>query len=219
MNTTILHEQLQYQGITSLATADLLTLIFCTERSTGRADILKKTQKLLTDYADLNQVTAAEFGEVCLTHGLGEHKAAQLQAVFELAKRLATPPPQKYRIRSVDDIAQLVRMDMMSLDHEEMRVLVLDTKNQVLANLLMYRGTINASVLRASEIYRPAITRKAASIVVCHNHPSGDPAPSPEDLLVTKQLIEAGKLLDIDLLDHVIIGNPRYVSLKETMKW
>jgi DNA repair protein RadC len=100
-----------------------------------------------------------------------------------------------------------------------MRVLVLDTKNYVLANVLMYRGTINSSVLRVAEIFRPAITRKAANIIVCHNHPSGDMTPSPEDLDVTKQLVEAGKALEIEVLDHIIIGNPRYVSLKERMRW
>jgi DNA repair protein RadC len=220
MKTSILREQLQHYGIQSLSTEELLTLIFCTEPSTGRMDVLKQVQKLLTNCGDLQGVLSAEFGEICLSHGFGEKKAAQLQAVLELAKRLATQQPaKKYQIRSAEDAAQLVRMDMMYLDHEEMRVLVLDTKNYVLANVLMYQGTINSSVLRIAEIFRPAITRKAANIIVCHNHPSGDATPSPEDIDVTKQLVEAGKMLDIELLDHLVIGNPRYVSLKERIRW
>jgi DNA repair protein RadC len=220
MKTTILREQLQQYGIQTLSNEELLTLIFCTESSTGRIDVLRQVQKLLANCGDLQGILSAEFGEICLSHGFGEKKAAQLQAVLELARRLAgQTPPKKYQIRSVDDAASLVRMEMMYLDHEQLRVLVLDTKNQVLANLCLYQGTINSSVLRAAEIFRPAIARKAANIIVCHNHPSGDATPSPEDLEVTKQLVEAGKVLDIEVLDHIIIGNPRYVSLKEHMRW
>ncbi len=220
MKTTILREQLQQYGIQTLSNEELLTLIFCTESSTGRIDVLRQVQKLLANCGDLQGILSAEFGEICLSHGFGEKKAAQLQAVLELARRLAgQAPPKKYQICSVDDAASLVRMEMMYLDHEQLRVLVLDTKNQVLANLCLYQGTINSSVLRAAEIFRPAIARKAAHIIVCHNHPSGDATPSSEDLEVTKQLVEAGKVLDIEVLDHIIIGNPRYVSLKEYMRW
>src|ERR671938_106348 len=100
-----------------------------------------------------------------------------------------------------------------------MRILVLDTKNQVVDNINRYRGTVNSSVLRAAEIFRPAITRNCPGVLICHNHPSGDPTPSPEDIAVTEQLVKAAELLDIDLLDHIIIGNPRYASLKERMQW
>jgi DNA repair protein RadC len=220
MKTRILREQLQQYGIQTFSNEELLALIFCTESTTERVQILKKIQKLFAACHDLQGVLCADFGEICLAHGLGEHKAAQLQAVLEFAKRLAAQSPtKKYQIRSVDDAANLVRMEMMYLDHEQMRVLVLDTKNQVLANLCLYQGTINSSVLRAAEIFRPAIARKAAHIIICHNHPSGDATPSPEDLEVTKQLVAAGNVLDIELLDHIIIGNPRYVSLKEHMRW
>jgi DNA repair protein RadC len=109
---------------------------------------------------------------------------------------------------------------MELLDHEELRVLLLDTKNQVVGNLLLYQGTINSSVLRVAEIFRPAVARKCPNIIVCHNHPSGDPTPSPEDLTVTEQLVQAGKFLDIDVLDHLIIGkDSRFVSLKERLRW
>src|SRR3989442_1375419 len=110
-------------------------------------------------------------------------------------------------------------MEMTYLDHEQMRILILDTKNQVIDNISRYQGTVNSSVLRAAEIFRPAIIRNCPGVIVCHNHPSGDPTPSPEDIAVTEQLVEAGKVLDIDLLDHLVIGNHRFVSLKERLRW
>ena len=100
-----------------------------------------------------------------------------------------------------------------------MRILVLDTKNQVIENIGRYQGTVNSSVLRAAEIFRPAVTRNCPAVIVCHNHPSGDPTPSPEDIAVTEQLVQAGKVLDIELVDHVIIGNNRYISLREHIHW
>src|SRR5258708_35232018 len=100
-----------------------------------------------------------------------------------------------------------------------MCVFVLDTKNGVVANLLLYQGTVNSSVLRISEIFRPAITRKCPSIIICHDHPSGSTEPSPEDLQVTNQLVEAGRHLNIDLLDHIIIGGYNFQSLKEQLRW
>jgi len=102
---------------------------------------------------------------------------------------------------------------------EQMRILVLDTKNQVVENISRYQGTVNSSVLRAAEIYRPAVIRNCPGVIICHNHPSGDPTPSPEDIAVTEQLVQAGRHLDIELVDHLVIGNQRYVSLKERMKW
>ena len=97
-----------------------------------------------------------------------------------------------------------------------MRVLSLDTKNHVVANLALYRGTVNSSVLRASEIFRPAVTRNCPAIIVCHNHPSGDPTPSPEDIQTTEQLVEAGKVLDIELLDHIIINDAKNDTRSKT---
>jgi DNA repair protein RadC len=94
-----------------------------------------------------------------------------------------------------------------------MRILVLDTKNRVVENISRYQGTVNSSVLRAAEVYRPAVIRNCPAIIICHNHPSGDPTPSPEDISVTQQLVAAGQHLDIELVDHLVIGNQRFVSL------
>ncbi len=129
------------------------------------------------------------------------------------------PVESRYQIRSAEDVVEVVGSKMRYLDHEEIRVLVLNTRNDIVANLSLYRGTVNSSVLRVAEVFHPAVTRKCPSIVLCHNHPSGDPTPSPEDMLVTQQCVEAGKVLDIEFLDHVVIGNPYWVSLKERMRW
>src|SRR6266699_1526192 len=167
------------------------------------------------------ELLAIEFGEFSQTYHLGESKTAQVMAVLELARRLTIPNKlEQYQIRSPADAANLVSSEMAFLDHEELRVLCLDTKNCVVANIKLYQGTINSSVLRVAEIFRPAITRNCAGILICHNHPSGDPKPSPEDESVTRQLVEAANLFDIDLVDHVIIGNNhRFVSLKERLRW
>ena len=169
----------------------------------------------------MRQLFSVDFGELCEQFGFGEAKAAQLQATLEVARRLLLPTDkEKYTIQSPQDAAALVRAEMEFLDHEELRVLVLNTKNQVEANLLLYQGTINSSVLRAAEIFRPAVTRKCPNIIVCHNHPSGDPTPSPEDIEVTEQLVQAGKVLDVELLDHLVIGHhSRFISLKERLLW
>jgi DNA repair protein RadC len=100
-----------------------------------------------------------------------------------------------------------------------MRILVLDTKNRVVENISRYQGTVNSSVLRAAEVYRPAVIRNCPTIIICHNHPSGDPTPSQEDIAVTQQLVAAGQHLDIELVDHLVIGNQRFVSLKERLRW
>lgn len=211
-------EQVQRRGVTTLSNAELLTLVL----RTGEASesIVPRLYTLLNSYS-VQQLLRVDFGELCQQFDLGEAKAAQLQAVLEVARRLTLPADEeKYTIRSPFDAANLVRPDMEFLDHEQLRVLVLNTKNQVDANLMLYQGTINTSVLRAAEIFRPAITRKCPNIIICHNHPSGDPEPSQEDISTTKQLIEAGKLLDVELIDHLIIGkNNRFTSLKERLRW
>ncbi len=110
-------------------------------------------------------------------------------------------------------------VEMASLDHEQLRILLLDGKNQVMGNVLRYQGTVNSSVLRVAEVFRPAITTNCPGIIVCHNHPSGDPTPSEDDIHATRQLVEAGAILDIELVDHLIIGAGRYASLKAQLQW
>ena len=162
----------------------------------------------------------ADFMELCKEYGLGTAKTAQLKSALEIGRRLSlTQLDEKYQIKSPADAANLVMMEMAFLDHEQMRILVLDTKNRVVENISRYQGTVNSSVLRAAEVYRPAVIRNCPAIIICHNHPSGDPTPSPEDIAVTQQLVAAGQQLDIELVDHLVIGNQRFVSLKERLRW
>jgi DNA repair protein RadC len=214
----LLREQLEHYGATSLSTEGLLTLVLRT--SPGSLRVVERIHTLLTTYDRLQDVLQVDFGQLCHEYGFGKAKAAQVQALLELARRLTLPSKsQRYQITCAQHAADLLMPEMAHLDHEEMRVLLLDTKNYMVAHLLLYQGTVDCSVLRVAELFRPAITRKCPHLLVCHNHPSGDPAPSPEDIAVTKQIVEAGKLLDIEVLDHLIIGQYRFVSLKEQMQW
>jgi DNA repair protein RadC len=211
-------ERLQHYGSQALSTSELLAIILRT--GTTRENVIELASKLLAKYGGLAGLMRAEFSELCNEHGLGEAKAAQLKAALEIGRRMGTlQNEERYQIRSSADAANLVMQDMMYLDHEQMRILVLDTKNQVIENISRYQGTVNSSVLRTAEIFRAAVIRNCPGVIVCHNHPSGDPSPSPEDIAVTKQLIAAGIHLDIELLDHIIIGNNRFISLKERLRW
>ncbi len=211
-------ERLRIYGPQALSNAELLAIIL--RVGTARDNVLELAGKLLAKYDGLRGLLRADFGELCHEHGLGEAKCCQIKAALELGKRLGQQTvEEKYQIRSPKDAASLVMVEMMHLDYEQMRILVLDTKNQVVENINRYQGTVNSSVLRVAEIFRPAITRNCPAVIVCHNHPSGDPTPSPEDIAVTEQMVQAGKLLDIELVDHVIIGSHRYTSLKERLRW
>ncbi|MFL5659040.1 MAG: DNA repair protein RadC [Ktedonobacteraceae bacterium] len=211
-------ERLKHYGPQALSNSELLAIILRT--GTTRDNVIELAGKLLAKYGGLSGLMRADFRELCAEYGLAEAKAAQLKAALEIGRRLGMlQPDEKYQIKSPSDAANLVMMEMTYLDHEQMRILILDTKNQVIDNISRYQGTVNSSVLRAAEIFRPAIIRNCPGVIVCHNHPSGDPTPSPEDIAVTEQLVEAGKVLDIDLLDHLVIGNHRFVSLKERLRW
>src|SRR5713226_5936373 len=217
-DVNLLRERLQRRGASTLSNTELLSITLHTGQESEH--IVPQIDALLTSLS-LHQLLNADFGELCQQYRLGEAKAAQLQAVLEVARRLTLPSQEeRYTVVSPFDAANLVRREMELLDHEELRVLLLNTKNQVVGNLLLYQGTIDSSVLRAAEVFRPAVARKCPHIIVCHNHPSGDPTPSPEDITVTEQLVQAGKFLDIDVLDHLIIGkDSRFVSLKERLRW
>ena len=211
-------ERLRNYGPQALSNAELLAIILRT--GTTRDNVLELAGKLLAKYGGLGGLMRAEFGEFCNEYGLGEAKASQLKAALEIGRRLGMmQSDEKYQIKSPADAANLVMMEMTYLDHEQMRILILDTKNQVVENISRYRGTVNSSVLRAAEVFRPAITRNCPGVIICHNHPSGDPTPSPEDISVTEQLVQAGRVLDIELVDHLVIGNHRFVSLKERLRW
>ncbi len=213
-----LRERLLHYGSSTFSNEELLTLILQTGSTSS--DISRQVATLLADCGGLGGIIRADLGEFCQDYHFSPAKAVQLQAVLELAKRLATQPAEKKcQIRCAADAANVVMAEMAHLNHEQFRVLVLDTKNQVVANQVLYQGTLNSSVVRIAEVFRPAITRKCAGIIVFHNHPSGSIDASLEDVEMTRQLVEAGKLLEIDMHDHIIIGNFRFLSLREQMGW
>jgi len=158
----------------------------------------------------------ANFSELCAERGLGPAKATQLIAALELGRRLLIASPEERPVvRSPADAASLLMMEMSLLQQEHLRLLLLDTKNRVLGMPTVYIGSLNMSVLRVGEVFREAIRQNCAAVIVAHNHPSGDPTPSPEDVAVTERIVNAGKLLDVEVLDHLVIGQQRYVSMKE----
>jgi DNA repair protein RadC len=211
-------QRLRHAGSQALSVAELLAIALRT--GTRQDNAIELAGKLLAKYGGLGGLVQADFDELCSEYGMGEAKTAQLKAALEVGRRLGTLHPEdRYRVSSPTDAANLVMVEMAYLDHEELRILLLNAKNQVVGNICRYRGTVNNSVLRVAEIFRPAITSNCPGLIVCHNHPSGDPTPSQDDIEVTEQLVEAGHLLEIELLDHIIIGAGRFVSLKERLQW
>jgi DNA repair protein RadC len=207
-------ERLRDHGADSLSIPDLLAIILRT--GWAKQNVLELANFLLTGHKGLGGLARLSFAELTCEAGLGEAKAAELQAAFELARRLnALQPDEQPYVRSPQDVHNLLGPDMARLDQEELRVLMVNTRNQVMGIADVYKGNVNSAVVRTSEVYRDAVRRNAPCIIVVHNHPSGDPTPSADDIGITKQLAEAGKHLDIDLLDHIVIGDKRFASLKQ----
>lgn len=207
-------ERLERYGPQALSNAELLAIILRT--GVQGESVLNLASRLLARYNGLLGLARANFGELCAEHGLGPAKAAQLMAALELGRRLMIASPEERPVvRSPSDAASLLMLEMAPLQQEHLRLLLLDTKNRVLGTPTVYIGSLNMSVLRVGEVFREAIRQNCAAIIVAHNHPSGDPTPSPEDIAVTQRIVSAGQLLDVEVLDHLIIGQQRYVSLKE----
>ncbi len=180
----------------------------------GDADL---ALRLLAQYPTLPDLVRAPATELETIYGLGPARVAALQSALELGRRVqAGAPADRRLIRSPQDAADLLLTEMSALTQEELWVLVMDTRSRVITVEQVYRGNVSSSIVRPAEVFREAVRRTAPSILIAHNHPSGDPAPSPEDIAVTRDLIAAGRLLDISLHDHLIIGGSgRYVSLKD----
>ena len=207
-------ERLRDRGAAALSNSELLAIILRT--GTASENALALATAALARFGGLPGLVRASFGELCAQHGLGEAKAAQVKAALELGLRLVSAQPEeRATVRSPQDVSNLLLAEMGLLEQEHMRVLLLNTKNQVLAMPEVYKGSVNTTQVRLSELFREAIREGCPAIIVVHNHPSGDPTPSGDDIEMTRELIEAGKLLDIDVLDHIVIASQGVVSLRE----
>lgn len=207
-------ERLAEVGPQALSNAELLAILL--RVGIQGENSVQMAQRLLQDLGGLHGLHRASVVEISQQHGMGLAKASQIKAAIELGVRLRLEAPEERPvISSPADAAALVMYEMSALQQEHLRVINLDTRNKVINIEKLYIGSLNASTVRVGEIFKPAIQRSAASIIVLHNHPSGDPTPSPEDVSLTRSINQAGKLLDIALLDHLVIGQGKWVSLKE----
>ena len=207
-------ERLARLGPQALNSAELLAILL--RVGVKGENAVQIGQRLLQTFGGIRGLHKATFEEVKSQRGLGEAKAASIKAAIELGRRLSLEAPEERPvIHSPADAAALVMYEMSALEQEHLRVMLLDTRNQVIDIVELYHGSLNISMIRVGEVFKPAVRRNIASIIVVHNHPSGDPTPSPDDVAVTRAIIEAGKLLDIEVLDHLVIGQGKYVSLKE----
>ncbi len=207
-------ERLARLGAQALTSAELLAILLRVGLPGENA--VQVGQRLLNTFGGLSGLHRASFEEVCHQRGIGAAKAAQIKAAIELGRRLSVEAPdERPAIHSPADAAALVQYEMSALEQEELRVLLLDNRNRLLAIETVYRGSVNSSQVRVGELFKAAVRRNAVAVLIVHNHPSGDPTPSPDDVMVTRAIVQAGKLLDVEVLDHLVIGRGRFVSLKE----
>ncbi|HBX69641.1 MAG TPA: hypothetical protein DEH25_09745 [Chloroflexi bacterium] len=207
-------ERLAHLGPQALSNAELIAILL--RVGVQGENAVQVGQRLLQNFGGISGLHRASFDEVRAEHGLGPAKSAQIKAAIELGRRLTLEAPEaRPSINSPADAANLVQYEMSALEQEELRVILLNTRNRVQKVETVYRGSLNSSQVRVGELFKGAIRSNAAALIVAHNHPSGDPTPSPDDVAITRAIVEAGKLLDVQVLDHLVIGNGRFVSLKE----
>lgn len=207
-------ERLMEKGSGSLNKAELLAILLRT--GVPGENAVQVGQRLLDKFGGLEGIQRASVAEICNQHGVGEAKAAQIKAAIELGSRLKMDKVEdRPTINSPEDVADLYKYDLAEMEQEVLIVILLDTRNHVMEKVEIYRGSVNSSQVRVSEIFTPAVRRNATSLIVVHNHPSGDPTPSPDDVSMTRAIVQAGKLLDIDVLDHMVIARNGFVSLKQ----
>lgn len=202
--------RLHHFGANALSTTELIAILI------GGANQLNIAPQVLKEADSLYRMTNMAAAELAVINGLGPAGIARIKAALELGRRATTDPKEdRPQLRSPADAANLIMAEMSILEQEELWVLHLNTRSHVLYIDHLYRGSVDTQLIRLGEIFRAAVRKNATAIIIAHNHPSGDPTPSPEDVMLTKQLVEAGKLMDIEVLDHLIIGHNKFISLKE----
>jgi DNA repair protein RadC len=206
-------ERLRDLGADSLSNAELLAIILRTG-SRGQ-NVVSLATSLLARAGGLGGLARLSLPELMGLHGIGAAKAAELKAAFQLAQRLnALQPQDRPYIRSPQDVMNLVGAEMSVFDQEHLRVMLINTRNQVLAIHEVYKGSVSMAQVRVAELFRDAVRHNAPSLILVHNHPSGDPSPSPDDVALTKHVVAAAQMLGIDVLDHIVIGDRKLASMK-----
>ncbi|CAM2841562.1 DNA repair protein RadC [Hathewaya histolytica] len=207
-------ERLLRYGPEALTNSELIAIIL----RTGSKDenVLSLSARIIKERGGLNGLLTSTKEDFTDLKGIGSAKASQLIAIAELSKRFRSyRSGENYKICSPRDAAEYVMEEMRYLKQEILKVIMLNTKNKVIYEKNVFLGSVNSSIVHPREIYKEAIIKNSTSIVIFHNHPSGDPTPSREDLNVTNRIQDSGRILGVDLLDHIIIGNGTYISLKE----
>lgn len=209
-------EKISKYGVKALSNSELLAVIIRTGNRSQTA--IEMSQGLLSIHGKgLISLADMTFEELTSIKGVGGCKAAQIMASIELGKRLAASSKNnKIKITSPLDASNLLMEEMRYLKKELFKILLLDTKNNIISIEDISMGTLNSSIVHPREVFSVAIRRSSASIILAHNHPSGDPTPSKEDISITNRLIESGEIVGIKVLDHIIIGDGKFISLKES---
>jgi DNA repair protein RadC len=208
-------ERMLRLGPQALSNAELLAILLRTGVR-GRNAIQIATEMLIAQQG-LRGLAALDFSALLEQTGLGKAKATTIAAAFELGRRITVEPDGDTRptVTTPADIARHLQGEMEALQQEELRLLIMDTKHHLLAAPTLYRGSVNAAPARIAEVFRDAVRLNAAAIAVAHNHPSGDPSPSADDIRFTEAIVDAGALIEVEVLDHIVFGRGRYVSMRE----
>lgn len=202
--------RLREVGPSGISNTELLACLLQTSRA------LEQAEELLLSFPDLTELARADEVQLTDLYGIGPAQAARIRAAFELGKRVFTSGlTERYQVRSPGDAANSLMAWIGNQEQEHFVVLHLDTRNRITHREILYKGSLNTSLVRTGEVFKTALRHNCAGIIVAHNHPSGDPSPSPEDIALTRRLVDAGKLLEVAVLDHLVIGHNRFISLRE----
>ena len=206
-------ERLEKLGAGALSSAELVAIILNT--GTAAESVLPLSQRILAENKGLSGLMRMEVSELAEIRGIGPAKAAKLKAALEMGRRLSSiSEEEKPRISAPEDIVRIFGVEMASLEREQLRLVMLNTKHHIIATSTVAHGTVNSANVRMAEVFAPAVRRMAPFVMLVHNHPTGDPTPSPADVQFTGEAVRAGTLLDIVVLDHIVIWQGRHASLK-----
>jgi len=207
-------ERLRMRGAEALTNPELIAILLRT--GTTGENVIAVANRLLARFEGMRGFGTVSYGELTSERAMGDAKACQLLAAIELGKRVVhAPPPERRVIKGPDDIYALLFADMALLEQEHVKVVLLNARNEVVTVRDVYKGNVSSAIVRPAEVFRDAVRENCPNVIMVHNHPSGDPTPSADDVVLTKQVWEAGRLLGIDLLDHVVFARGGSFSMKD----